>query len=163
MSYWSGTFNFEYNSFDMDDYLECTHGKDIYVIDFGVECTAYAEGREDSGSWDEPPSADIDEVTLEDMEFYYCVAYKKTDDIDDIFDIVGEEELGYVIVNKSTVYKPNNSKLTAVVLRDCMVGVKPKSIHRCADAYLYNVSKEIPSWLGEKQLTDNLVKLIKNI
>ena len=26
-----------------------------------------------------------------------------------------------------------------------------------------NVSKEIPSWLGEKQLTDNLVKLIKNI
>ena len=91
MSYWSGTFNFEYNSFDMDDYLECTDGKDTYVIDFGVECTAYAEGREDSGSWDEPPSADIDEVTLEDMEFYYCVAYKKTDDIDDIFDIVGEE------------------------------------------------------------------------
>ena len=101
MSYWSGTFNFEYNSFDMDDYLECTDGKDTYVIDFGVECTAYAEGREDSGSWDEPPSADIDEVTLEDMEFYYCVAYKKTDDIDDIFDIVGEEELGYVIVNKN--------------------------------------------------------------
>lgn len=69
----------------------------------------------------------------------------------------------YVIVNKNTVCKPNNSKLTAVVLRDCMLGVKPKSIHRCADAYLYNVSKEIPSWLGEKQLTDNLVKLIKNI
>lgn len=105
MSYWNGNFKFEYDSYDENDYVECTDGKDTYIVDFVVKCTAYAEGREDLGSWNNPYYSDIDEVTLEDMDFSYCVAYKKTGNIDDVFDdafdTIGDEDYGYVIIDKS--------------------------------------------------------------
>ena len=94
MEYWDGTFNFEYDSYENENYVECTDGKDTYVIDFSATCVASATGRADSGSWDEPSHAEIDDVSLEDMDISYCVAYKNTEDI-------GFEEKGYVFIDSS--------------------------------------------------------------
>ena len=94
MEYWDGTFKFEYDSCENENYVECTDGKDTYVIDFSATCVASATGRADSGSWDEPSHAEIDDVSLEDMDISYCVAYKNTEDI-------GFEEKGYVFIDSS--------------------------------------------------------------
>ena len=94
MEYWDGTFNFEYDSYENENYVECTDGKDTYVIDFFATCVASVTGREDSGSWDEPSYSEIDDVRLEDMNLSYCVAYKNVEDI-------GFEEKGYVFIDSS--------------------------------------------------------------
>ena len=94
MEYWDGTFNFEYDSYENENYVECTDGKDTYLIDFSATCVASVTGREDSGSWDEPSYSEIDDVRLEDMNLSYCVAYKKKEDI-------GFEEYGYVFIDSS--------------------------------------------------------------
>ena len=94
MEYWDGTFKFEYDSYENENYVECTDGKDTYVIDFFAKCVASVTGREDSGSWDEPSYSEIDDVRLEDMNLSYCVAYKNIEDI-------GFEEKGYVFIDSS--------------------------------------------------------------
>lgn len=96
MAYWDGTFDFEYDSYDAKNYVECTDGKDTYVIDFSATCVASATGYEYPGSWDDPPYSEIYNVWLENMELLYCIAYKKTEDIEDI---LGSEEGGYLFVD----------------------------------------------------------------
>ena len=96
MEYWDGTFKFEYDSCENENYVECTDGKDTYVIDFSATCVASATGYEYPGSWDDPPYSEIYNVWLENMELLYCIAYKKTEDIEDI---LGSEEGGYLFVD----------------------------------------------------------------
>ena len=111
MEYWDGTFKFEYDSCENENYVECTDGKDTYVIDFSATCVASATGRADSGSWDEPSHAEIDDVSLEDMDLSYCVAYKNPEDI-------GFEEYGYVFIDSSKNITLDNCDAKAKQLWD---------------------------------------------
>ena len=63
----------------------------------------------------------------------------------------------YVDISRSTEHT-EDAYVSAIVLRDCVIEGDPK-IHRCADAYLYNVTKEIRRD-KTKSLTTNVKRLL---
>lgn len=102
MPKWSGTFNFDIDSYDMKggDKNLFTDGKKTYEVLFGLKGRGYQEGYYSRGTsydrWGDPgnaPESEIEDAGVLNYDFTYCEAYE----LDEHGEVISEEAPYYTV------------------------------------------------------------------